>query len=241
MTDTPPAPATSEYGLEDPADDGLAREIASRDPLSLKGPVTLVDGSNVRLPQALPLTALSPDVRAPIEQQLAKVSPAERPTLEARLVADALRANSLQLRVAGGGGEGTDPYWTEVLLQERRQQELNSAIWRIEAELADATFETVHDELGRPQPKAVERIQGQRRLEMTAELNRLDGELQDLNGRGGQLKLKKAMQAAVAARKEIDRQLAEQAEAKEQAVEIVRKERVDALAQAFAKRHRTAV
>jgi hypothetical protein len=76
---------------------------------------------------------------------------------------------------------------------------------------------------------------------MEAERDRLHGELQDLNGRGGQLKLQKAMQAAVNARKEVERQLAEQAEAKQQAETMVRQERVDRMADAFAKRHRTAV
>jgi hypothetical protein len=242
MTDTPtPTPAASAFGLEDAGDDGIAHEIASRDPLTLAGPVSLVDGDNVRLPKALPITALSPDMRGPIEQRLSQVTPAERPALEARLVAEALAKNSLQLRVSGGGGEGTDPYWREVLGQERRQQELNKSIWDLETQLADATFETTYDDYGRPQPKAVERIQGHRRKEMEAERDRLHGELQDLNGRGGQLKLQKAMQAAVNARKEVERQLAEQAEAKQQAETMVRQERVDRMADAFAKRHRTAV
>src|SRR5687768_1294248 len=99
MTDTPTTPAASEYGLQDAADDGIAREIASKDPLSLQGPVSLVDGDNVRLPQTLPLTALSPEMRGPIEQQLASVPPAKRAEVEARLVAEALKTNSLQLRV----------------------------------------------------------------------------------------------------------------------------------------------
>ena len=241
MTDTTSAPAASEFGLADAADDNIAREIASRDPLSLQGPVSLVDGGNVRLPQTLPLTALSPDMRGPIEQQLAKVSPAERAPLEARLVAQALQKNSLQLRISGGGGEGTDPYWREVLSQEHRQQDLNRSIQRIDIDLADVTYETAYDEHGRPQPKAVERITGQRRRDMEVERNRLLGELQDLNGRGGELKLQKAMQAAVDARKDVERQLAEQAEAKEQAEAMVRKERIDRLADAFAKRHRTAI
>jgi hypothetical protein len=238
MTDTPNTPAPSEFGLADAADDGIAREIASRDPLSLQGPVSLVDGGNVRLPQTLPLTALSPDMRGPIEQQLAKVSPAERPSLEAKLVGEALRANSLQLRISGGAGEGADPYWREVVSQERRQQELGRDIERLETELADATFETAYDEQGRPYPKSVERIQGQRRREMEGERARLIGELQDLNGRGGNLKLQKAMQAAVDAHKDRQRQLAEEAEARKRGEEINRDKRINDRAETYARLHR---
>lgn len=240
-TESTPAPSgTPSYGFDDPADNAIAHSIATKDPLrDLKGPVTLI-GENVRLPQTVPLSALSPEMREPIQQQLAATPVHMRPTKEAELVAAALAKNSINLRVQGGGGEDTDPYWRETLHQERRQQELNDQINRLERELVDVErFDTVYDEVtGQPRAQAVDKVQGQARKEKEAERNRLIAELQDMNGRGGQLKLQKAMQKAVEAQKDVQRQLAEDAEAKVQADAQLRKERIDARAETYAKHRR---
>lgn len=241
QTESTPTPVTGQdYGFDDPADNAIAHSIASKDPVrDLAGPMKITGGSMPNL-SAPTLAALPPAMRAPIEQQLAKVAPAGRAAEETRLITEALVRNSASVRVAAGGGEGTDPYWREVLSQEHELGQLRARLNKIDIDLADATFETVYDEVtGKPAPRAVERIQGDRRKALEAEVLHLQAHIADLNGRGGDLRLKKALGEAVTAQKEAQRQLDEEAEAKRRGDDILKEERINARAQTYAKHRRT--
>lgn len=237
-----PTPSTSPdaFGFEDAADQAMAREIASKDPLTdIKGPVTFI-GDSSRLPAALPLTALSEEMRAPILAQLQGVPANLRAKKEAELVTEALKRNSLNLRVTGGGGEGTDPFWRETFEQERRHRDLSTQINALDIKLVDASFETVYDPVtGAPSPKAIDKYQGHDRKLMEADRDRLLGELHDLEGRGGQLRRKEAMKKAVDAQKAIQTQLEEEKLAKVKGEEILRQERIDKRAESYANLRRS--
>ena len=238
-----PTPSTSPdaFGFEDAADQAMAREIASKDPLTdIKGPVTFI-GDSSHLPAALPLTALSEDMRAPILAQLQGVPANLRAKKEAELVTEALKRNSLNLRVTGGGGEGTDPFWRETFEQERRHRDLSTQINALDLKLVDvAGFNTVYDPVtGVPSAKAVDKYQGQDRKLIEAELARLLGELHDLEGRGGQLRRKEAMKKAVDAQKAIQTQLEEEKLGKEQGEEMLRQERIAKRAESYANLRRS--
>jgi len=243
-TNNTPTSTAPNFGLDDPADNLIAAEIAGKDPVrDIKGPVSLIGGDNIRVPQTVPLSALSPDMQAPILAKLQGVSAHGRAAAETRLVAEALRSNSINLRVMAGGGENADPYWRETLSQENEQRQLQQSIWQLEQQLAEVVrWDVVNDPAtGAQTPKAVERIQGDRRNGMIAERNRLQAQIDDLNGRGGQLRLQKAMQKAVDARKDLERQLNEDAEAKQRGDDLLREERVAKRAETYAKHRRNTI
>jgi hypothetical protein len=239
------------YGFDNAADNATAHQIASKDPVrDLQGPVSLIGGDNVRLPSTLPLTALSPEMQAPILQKLQGVPPSARAATEAQLVAETLHGNSLNLRIMAGGGDNADPYTAEKLSMANEVRLLDQEWLRIETELADVvrwepvrdpdTGEIVRDPAtGEPRSVPITAVQGDRRKAMEAEARRLKAKIEDLQGRGGEHRRREAMKRAVAAENEIKRQLAEDAEAKAMGDQMNRDERIKARAEIYAKHRRS--
>lgn len=223
-----------------PEDQALADEITSRDPLeATRGPVSVQadPGTLARLPTDLPLSALDPATANAIRAEVSKVSPAERPALEAKLIGEAVRALRLQLRVSAGPGEGTDPYWREAFAIANERQQLEQEVWRLEAELAEVErFDTIVDPAtGQTMPKAVERYQGELRRGMELRRDELLRQLKVLTEIESPRRLQKARFEAVQLVKAQRQQLADEAEVRRRAEEKVREERIERRAEARAK------
>jgi hypothetical protein len=241
----PLTPNTSEsnftlpdYGLEAPEDNARAHEIANADPVaSTRGPVSLVDGGNIRFPATVPLTALPDRFRTPIEAQLRNLPDHRRAAEEPRLIAEALRQNSLQLRVKAGAGEGANPYQQEVFQLARDRQQLEQEAWRLETELAEVVrWDNVTDPAtGKATPVPVEAVQGEARKAKQGRIDEIGRHLKQLEGIEGQRRLQKAMKLTLEAEKAQREQLADNAEADRRARELVREERINKQAQARAR------
>lgn len=217
-----------DYGL-DPADNAIAHEIANFDPVNdVRGPVTFDGGWATIIPAQVPLTSLPPRIAEPIKAELASASPERRPALEAKLIAEALYSNSLQLRVSAGPGAGANPYQIESFAQAKERQDLENEAWSLRAELADvARWDNVADpKTGKQQPVAVERVQGHPRKLKEGRLNEIERKLEALKIEGPR-RLKKAMQEAVEAHKAKQQQIADEAEARRRAEQIVREDRIN--------------
>ena len=227
------------YGFDDADDNAIAAEIASMDPISIKGGnyVANEDLTNVQFPQNIPLTTFPPEVQAAIRAKAAGSAATEQ-----RLANEEARARSLGARVKGWTNV-SDPYWREAMRQENEQNTLNADLTRLELQLAEVErFDVVEDPVtGVQTPKAIEKVQGYQRKQVEAERNRVVAQLQDLNGRGGQLRLQKAMREAVAAKKAIHQQLAEEQEAKERGEAQLREERIQKRADTYASIRRNSV
>ena len=250
MSDQPNSlsiPATEEsnfsipdYGL-DPADSALADEIVNFDPVAdTSGPASMDDQGRVRFPANVPLTALPPHLADPIKAELATAAPEHREALERELVNKALTANSIQLRVQAGAGPHANAYQREVFLQAKERQSLDTEALKIETELAEVVrWEPVTDpRTGAVTQKPVEKVTGERRVRLQERLNEIGYHLAQLTGREGQARLSKALKEAVDQKKAIQQQLAEDAEARELADKMLRDERVNDRAKAYAKNRR---
>jgi hypothetical protein len=127
------------------------------------------------------------------------------------------------LRMRGGAGPNANPYHRELFAIEGELADTERAIWQAEQELADISY---YDPVT---GKAYERLQGQARKEKEAYRDNLlyrRDQIAD-NGTERQLRLKKALGEAIAARKAAALQLQEEAEAQALAKDLARKKRVE--------------
>ncbi|WP_416832993.1 MAG: hypothetical protein ACMUJI_07820 [Erythrobacter sp.] len=232
-----------------PKDMPLAERLASFDPLATPSPVKLTGGGAFKAPERFTVEILPPDRRAKIEQELAQVPGSQRAQREHELVTEALKQNSVELRIKAGPGEGATPVERERFLLAREVYELENEELAILAELAkvekavpvfnEITGEPVIDpKTGQQQMKLIDLIQGDRRKAMEARAAEIRRQIDLLNGFEGDRRLQRALKVTVEAEKARQQQLAEEQEARRRADEIIRNERIEAKAEAYAKNRR---
>lgn len=246
-----PAPLTadtrgSDFEIQsydiDPADQALADEIASFDPvLSTRGPTEI--GRGVKLPATMKATGLSPHLRDPILAQLANVPVDRRDAEEQRLVYEALYQNGLQVRTVCGPGEGANAYEREFFALEFDRHEAAREIDRLGQLLGEVngTAEIITDGDGQQRVLTIHRVQGQRRIEMEAEWRRAIHRLAQLNGLEAERRMKKAHYEAVQEVKAQRAQVEERREGVALGDQMAREERVKRIAEARAKGKRNAL
>lgn len=237
------------YGIA-PEDAPLAAELIARDPLSAPSPVKLTGGGTFNAPERFTVGILSPDRQAPIKAQLAAVPVEQRAQREHELVVEALKQNSVELRILAGPGEGADAFQRERFAIARELHELESEELSIHAQLAEVarwipvfneiTGERVIDPAtGQQMVKAVEVIQGQRRTAMEARAKELAYRAELLRGVEGDRREERALSEAIETRKHQQQQLADEQEARRRGEEAIREERINARAEAYVKNRRS--
>lgn len=232
-----------------PEDRPLAEYYAQFDPLATPSPVQLTGGGSFKAPERFTVEILPPDRRAKVQQELAQVPDHRRAEREHELVLEALKQNSIELRVKAGPGAGATEVERERLLIAREVYDLENEEARIYAQLAEVeqwvpVFDketgapVIDPRTGQQQVKAVEVVQGARRKAMEARAAEIRRQIGLLDGFEGDRRLQRALKATVEAGKSRQQQLAEEQEARRVADQINREERIKAKAEAYAKNRR---
>lgn len=212
----------------------LASEILAMDPVNdTPGPVS--GGDNLKAPAQLKATALPPHLRDPILQQLSSMAPGERrDTEEHRLVMEAGYGVRSALRMRAGAGRNANSYHRELFAIEGELFEADRALIAAEQELADVSG--YDPATGKP----IDRLQGQARKEKEAYRDRLLHRISQIKDDGPerQLRLQKALNAAVAERRAAEARAEEEREAQALAKENARNKRIEERASIIARVHR---
>ncbi|MEP2989210.1 MAG: hypothetical protein ABJN65_01465 [Parasphingorhabdus sp.] len=198
---------SSELPGIDPADMEMAQDIMNFDPVSDVAGPTSVQG-NVKIPSSVGITALAPEKQAAIKAELQNVAPHLQEAKEQQLVHKALHENSFVLRVKGGGGSGADPYQAATFEVANEREEANQEALRIVARLAEVDHykPSTDESTGESTPQAVMAVTGPRREALESELARIQHKINMLDGEEGQRRLKTGLRAAIAERKEREKE-----------------------------------
>lgn len=224
------------------ADNALAAEILSYDHLrdtSGSAAVSRQALSNATFKPTV--SALAPEMRQAITSQLAGLSGAAREAREAELVTNAVSNLALDARVRQGPGVGANAYQVEMFAQANQLRQLDQEQARIMAQLDEFDgYKTgaVDPATGQPTAEKIFRYQGDRRKALELRLGEIAREAADLEGPAGDRRMRKALEKAVDDVKKSRDQYAIMQEAKDLADRKVRDERVNALADTYAKSRR---
>lgn len=192
-----------------------------------------------------PATA-SFDIRVPAEIPLDSLSPGQRTRVAERMAAGASESDAVrgvaqdaawQLRVQAGPGPNANAYQREFFAIEREMQDAKAEAQRVEFDLLDVERidVTIDPNTGKETHVRVEKLQGPARIAATNRLRELRYRLELLDGIEGDRRLDKAKWQAVEDEKRLEREAAEDAEAREQARKGNRDDRVAQKAAAYAK------
>lgn len=222
-TDFTPAPIPTEA------------ELAAFDHRNVPSPIEVI--GNVQINAEPTLAGLPPAMREEVAAKMANVK-ADHAIFERQFIREALEANSYRLKVLAGPGKDANEYERECFGIMREVYDLECEAARIEAELNDTVgYGTDYDDDGNPVAVPVFRFAPETRK------GRQEA-LQDVRYRIAQIEReaparRTAARDRMAARITADNeQLAIHTEAKRKADAMLRQERVDHLAEAFAKNRR---
>lgn len=245
-------PTGPDYSIA-PEDQHIADRLMNFDVVSdVPSPNTVKGSPRMTLPDKLSVKMLSPDARAEIEAKLKDVPLHQVESREDALVREHLMRNAAQVRMKAGAGEGANPFQRERLLIAGERDQANREIIRLMGELAEVSrWEPIFDEIsgekvidpktGQQELKPVYRVDGQRRVGMERRVDELSHKITLLDGPEGDLRERKALHAAVQAKKALKAQIEEERDARELGDKIARDERVRRRAEARAKAQRTAL
>lgn len=249
---TPPTPLTPDTtGSSDtfakmpsydiaPEDRELAESITKFDPHSVPSPIE-VEGE-FRAPERMTARALPDAMRHAVEQQLVGIpAGAAREQREHDLTMEALRGNSLGIRVRLGAG--TNQYQRETFALQRDIEKLEADANGIMNQLnAVVRLDVVgvNPATGEQLTNTVYRVEGDNRRGLELRHAELMRNLAALEGIEGDRRLKRALHEAVESEKTARAQLSRMSKAKAMAADMLEQEEVTKLATAFAanRRHR---
>jgi hypothetical protein len=210
-------------------------QLATFDHRNVPSPVEVV--GDVRIAAEPTLSGLPPEMRERVATRMANVK-ADHASFERQFIREELDANSYRLKVLAGPGKDANEYERECFGIMREVYDLECEAERIEAELAEVVdHRTEYDDDGNATPVPVYRFAPETREGRKSAL-------QDVRYRLAQIEREAPARRTAAAKMMQDRitaeneQLAVHAEAKQQADALLRKERVDRLAIAFANNRR---
>lgn len=224
-------------GAEDftPARIPTESELAAFDHRNVPSPIEVIGDVKINVEPVL--SSLSPEMQARVNAKMATVR-ADHAIFEKQFINEELEDNSYRLKVLAGPGKDANEYERECFGLAREMYDLEREEQRIQADL-DATvgFTTAYDDNGNPVAEPIYQFAAETRR------GRADA-LQDVRYRIAQLEREApARRSAAAGRVQQliaanNEQMAIHQEAKAQANATLRRERVDALANAFASNRR---
>lgn len=229
----------------DPEDSEIAAGIFDRDPLSLPSPVPVKGEPKLSGPS---LAGLPDDVRQTIERELAHTPAHLREHVQGALVQRAAEHLALKARIRSGFGDSADPYLRERAAIATEIRELSEERARHVRDIqAIRGYELVWDDDGSPMldPETGQQFalpiptftEETRKARLVA-IADIDRRIRLLRGVEGERRLKTAMREAVAAEKAVRAQLAERADAKKLAEQMLRDERVRKQAESMVRMRR---
>lgn len=203
-------------------------------------------------PKPLTVDALSPEMAAPIKQQLAGLTPEQRATHEPKLVMEAVRAASRDARILTGLGVTATPLAKAQVNLAYRERELERRIGDLDSQINEqsgtrmvfdpATGNPVIDPAtGQQKVEHLYTLSGGARDAAAAMRQELARQLSVLKGPEGDRELQAALVETVKLHKEREQMRADLAEVDRRARETVREEDINRRAAARAKHLRTAL
>lgn len=195
----------------------------------------------------LKLTALTPDLQGEVRQRLLSVPADQREAMEEQFTADVIKRLRPSIRAMTGLSSEATPYHREMMALTREYSDAAKEFDRLSDELvAVARHVTkVDPETGKAIAVPVYKVSAERRRAIEAEQHSLAIRMRLLHtdegpGLEAAKRLKQAMFETVEARKEIARQIDENAEAKRRAAQINREDRINSQATRLAALNRNA-
>lgn len=229
---------TDETTTFTPAPIPTEEELASFDHRQVSSPVEVI--GDVHIAAEPSLAGLPPEMQDRVRAKLATVQ-GDRDIFERQFIMEELQANSYRLKVLAGPGKDANEYERECFGIMRELYDLESEAARIEAEINDTVgYSTDYDLNGNPIAVPVYRFAPETRQGR-------QNALQDVRYRIAQVEREAAGRRSAAAKRVQDRiaadneQLAVHAEAMRKADAMLRQEKVDQLAEAFAKNRRNTI
>lgn len=233
-----------DHGLGD--DNALAHEISQRDWRDEPRTHNTTRMGWRSSSADITVAALSPEMAAPIQQQLAGLSPEQRAQREPELVMQAVKKASEDARILTGLGAGATPLAKTQVNIAYRERELERRIDGWSKRLHEVSgFRAVTDpETGKPvidpatgQPKMdpIYAMPDGARAAGNAEMQELVRQLSVLRGPEGERELEQALRETVKLEKERREQKEDLAEVDRRAREIAREKSINARAEARAR------
>lgn len=224
----------------------IADEILAMNPLDIPGSGNISDG--VKLPAAVPMTALPPEMREQVEKALEGIHHSKRAEYEEAAVAKVLKSNALLIRGRTGLHSDAPGYWKAKAAAANEVRQLGEEYDRLVGRMTTvARYESTTGPDGKSEPKPVYVMGAAEQAAAITRLNELSyriGLLVKEDGSEGpemQRRLARALfddvEATKARRKEIA--LMQEAEAKSE--KILWDERVDKRAEMLAKHKRSSL
>lgn len=216
-----------DYAIE-PEDQALADEIRNFDPVfDVPGSATIK--GNVKLPTKLTLSALSPDMRAPIEARLAETHPDRRDALEQELVAGMVYGAVHEGRMRRGAAGARNAYereWFAISIQSRELEREWSSLQLKLGEIDHVRHDT-DPRTGKVAKVIVNKVEGYARQQMEGRLSAIQRHVDALNGYEGERRLAKALKEAIRETKAQRARVEELREVDRRSAEMVREDRIN--------------
>lgn len=234
MTDIPnSAPTIDVYDGVDAADRSYAEQIVSADPVYGTVSAMTVTGS-LKLRDNVPLEALSPQDANLVRAKLRAMPPAGAEANMQRLINEVVYAKAVNARVMGGLGPTATPYHREIFGIERELRDLGAQHLKIAEELTEVIRwdNVVNPETGQREPKAVEKVQGARRVALQQEMDRLNYRMTVIEKIERPRRLNEALKQTVSQEKARVAEIEDAAEAERRAEKQMREERITRMADA---------
>lgn len=232
MTDTTPdfEPALSQ--------EQFFEKLTTFDPLSdLSGPWS---GTGLNTGRAFPpvtMDAFSPETRDRINARLRAVHPADHERMREQFIREEMGAAGIEARVMADPGANATNY-ARICTQQENTRRINGAeIARLQRELAEHNM-TIDPATGQPAPLPSMRIEGQRRTAMENRILELQTQISLVDGQEGEFHRREAMEQDWIDYMGKQLMAHELAEAKKRAEKKLSEERIEKLAEGFAKRDR---
>lgn len=205
FADEPGLPAGASFEMPsydiDPADQGIVDEILAEDPVTdAPSPVTLK--GRVMLPAKVTLAMLPAELQADVAAKLKGVHPDKFEALEQEYIAEALRANSLNVRTVMGLGDGAGLYAKEQVAIANEARQLLAEFDKNTADLAEVShYEARANDEGRTEPHPVLAMSAERRAATLRRQEEISYRVKLLQTVEGQRRLAKALKEDVERRK----------------------------------------
>lgn len=186
------------------------------------------------------IAALAPEAQQRVREKLVAVPESLRPEREAHFVQAELEQASYRFKVLAGPGEGANTYQRECFAIARDIYDLERQIDALNADMTDVVgYRNEVDANGNPNPVPIFRLSEHARDGRAQTVADLRRKVALLEGREGDHRRSEAAKDTANQIAQQNEQLEVMAEAKRRAEVQVREERIEHLAESFAKSKRT--
>jgi hypothetical protein len=217
-------------------DAALAAQLQNFDPI-YDAPSAVKVVGNVQLPEPK-ITMFDQATQDRINAKLANVTPGNRDLFEREFIREELEANSRKVRLMTGLGDDATETQRATLNIANRVRLLQNDIANAQGRLDEPMV--VNDPVtGQPVPLKTKRLQGDGRTALQHQINEWNRQIALLRGVEGDREIEEATRADIKRIREQEQSLADLAEARKRADANKREERIERMADTFARNSRS--